>query len=201
MDTPQKVPFEEFLARFQLFKQSRFPGMVGRLAVATFDENFANAGFTDKIFIRWKPRKGDTENQGRRLGDGGRQSGRALLIKTGRLRRSLRVAWAFPHGVRIVAGNQDVPYAQIHNEGGTLTGTANVRAHTRHLYEENDVSHASAKKPKYVKEHVASIPVKAHTRQMNTHIPRRQFIGSSQKLTERVDRKFFDEMNQMWRAS
>jgi len=201
MEAPVKVPFEEFLARFQEFKQRRFPGMVGRLAVATFDENFANGGFTDKIFIRWKPRKGDTENRGRRLGDGGKQSGRAILIKSSRLRRSVRVAWAFPHGVRIVAGNQDVPYAQIHNEGGKISGSVSVKAHTRQRFETDDVSKPGAKKPKYVRVSTGSSQVQAHTRQVNTTMPRRPFMGPSDKLMNRVDRKFFDEVNQMWRSS
>ncbi len=201
MDAPNKVPFDEFLTRFRDFKQNVFPRQVGRLALATFDENFANGGFTDKIFIRWKPRKGDTENRGRQLGDGGRQSGRAILIKSGRLRRSLRIASASAGQVRLVAGNQDVPYAGIHNEGGTITGTASVSAHSRRLFESDEVSKPGAKKAKYVKIHTGTVQVKAHTRKMNTHIPRRQFMGNSQKLMERVDRKFFDGMNQLWQAS
>ena len=180
---PVKIPFEEFLNRFRAFKQSRWPRLVGRLALAVFDENFDHGGFTDKIFIRWKPRKGDTENRGRRLGDGGRQRGRALLIKTGALRRSLRVASASAGTVRLVAGNQDVPYAAIHNEGGRITGTVQVRSFER--------------EPTFAKRHT----VKAHTRQLNITMPRRQFMAPSQKLMDRVDRAFFVEMNKLWQAS
>jgi phage gpG-like protein len=172
-----------FLDKFRTFKAGRWPRMVGRTALAVFDENFDSGGFTDKVFIRWKPRKGDTENQGRRLGDGGRQRGRALLIKTGALRRSLRVASASTGAVRFVAGNQDVPYAGIHNEGGRITGTVQVRSFER--------------EPTFAKRHT----VKAHTRTLNITMPRRRFLGPSQKLMERLYRQFFTELNKLWELS
>jgi len=182
MDKPVKVPFEEFLVRFQEFKNRRWPRLLGRLALAVFDENFANGGFTDKIFIRWKPRKNDTANRGRRLGDGGQQQGRAILVKSGRLRRSLRIAYALPSQLRLVAGNQDVPYAGIHNDGGKLTGTVQVRSFERSIKGKQQT-------------------VQAHSRSLNITMPRRRFIGSSQKLMDRADRKFFSELNQLWKAS
>jgi phage gpG-like protein len=178
-----KIPFEEFLARYQEFKMRQWPRLVGREGLAVYQENFDNGGYTDKVFIRWKPRKGDTANKGRRLGDGGKQSGRAILIKTGALRRSLRIGYALPAQVRWAAGSQDVPYAQIHNEGGTIKGSVSVGTHSR-----------QTKK-------AGSVQVKGHTRSVNTRIPRRQFMGSSQKLMDRLDRKWFDRLNQMWRAS
>lgn len=177
-----KIPFEMFLANYQEFKQRRWPRMVGRLALAVFDENFDNGGFTDKVFIRWKPRKNDTENRGRRLGDGGRQQGRAILIRSGALRRSLRIDWAFPHGVRLLAGNQDVPYAGIHNEGGKITGSVSVRSFERTSKGKQQT-------------------VKAHTRQLDITMPRRRFMAPSAKLMDRVDRAFFTEMNKLWQYS
>lgn len=201
MDKPPKIPFEEFKKRFIDFKQGKWPRMVGRIALAVFDENFDNGGFTDKVFIRWRPRKGDTENRGRRLGDGGRQRGRALLIKSGAMRRTMRVASASTGTVTLTAGNQDVAYAGIHNEGGTINGTVSVKAHTRQRYERDEVSGPHAKKAKYVKIGTGSSQVKAHTRQVNTTIPRRQFMGPSEKLMDQLSRKFFDQLNQLWRDS
>lgn len=177
-----KIPFSMFLANYQEFKQRRWPRIVGREALAVFDDNFANGGFTDKVFIRWKPRKGDTENKGRRLGDGGRQQGRAILIKTGALRRSLRVAYALPQAVRFAAGNQDVAYAGIHNDGGKITGSVSVKSFER-----------QSKKGMQT--------VKAHTRTANTTMPRRRFIGPSEKVMDRLSRRFFSEMNLLWQAS
>jgi phage gpG-like protein len=83
-------------------------------------------------------------------------------VSSGRLRRSLR---------KQVRGNiifisTDVPYAEIHNEGGTIQATANVPQHSR-----------KTKKGKS--------QVKAHTRRINIKMPRRQFMGESAFLNKR----------------
>ena len=196
-----KIPFEMFLARFRDFKASKWPRIVGRIGLAIFDENFDNGGFTDKIFIRWKPRKGDAENRGRRLGDGGKQGGRALLIQTGRLRRSLRTGSISSQAVQFRAGNQDVDYAQMHNEGGRVSETVQVRAHSRRLFMEDEVSGPSARKAKYVQVQTSTSQVRAHTRKLNITMPRRRFMGSSAKLTDRLERRLFLEINRLWDAS
>ncbi len=174
-----KIPFESFLRNYNDFRLRRWPRLVGRTLLAVFDENFDHGGFTDKVFIRWKPRKNDTENRGRRLGDGGRQQGRALLIKTGALRRSLRINYALPSTVHLLAGSPDVPYAGIHNEGGPITGTASVRSFERTVKGKAQT-------------------VKAHTRTLNIQMPRRQFMGPSAKATDRLERQFFAELNKLW---
>ncbi|MFD2787955.1 hypothetical protein [Hymenobacter rubripertinctus] len=201
MSNQPKIPFEEFRQRFYEFKQTKWPRMVGRTALAVFDENFDNGGFTDKVFIRWKPRKGDTENKGRRLGDGGRQSGRALLIKSGALRRTLRISYALPQQVKVLAGNQDVDYAGIHNEGGRIQTTVRVKAHTRTNSYQDEVSGPRARKAKYAKVTTGTSTVEAHSRRVNTVMPRRQFMGASDKLMDRVERQFFGQLNKLWQAS
>jgi phage gpG-like protein len=197
---PIKVPFIEFQMKFKDFRANKFPRLAAREALKVFDENFDNGGFTNKIFIRWKPRKDRDGNNGRKLGDGGKQQGRALLIKTGRLRRSLRIGSVNSKQVKLVAGNQDVDYAGIHNQGGTITGSVTVKAHTRNHFEIDEVSKPGARKPKYVKISTGSSQVKAHTRKMNTKIPRRQFMGASEKLNDRVARIFFNNINRLWQA-
>ena len=63
----------------------------------------------------------------------------------------------------------DVPYAQIHNEGGSIKKTVPVRQHER------KISRGRAK-------------VKAHSRNMNLKVPKRQFIGNSAILRRRIER-------------
>lgn len=91
----------------------------------------------------------------------------STLVATGQLKRSIRV--------KRISGNKiiiatDIPYAQIHNEGGTITTVANVKSHSR----------VSMKGKKTI--------VKAHKRKMNTTIPKRQFIGPSAILERRIER-------------
>lgn len=197
---PVKLPFEDFLKRYREWKTNEWPRIVGRIALEVWDENFQNGGFTDKVFIPWKPRKNDTENRGRKHGDGGRQSGRAILIKSGALRRSLRVKYTGPTMVRWAAGSQDVPYAEIHNEGGRVETTQNVKAHTRRHFETDEVSGARAKKARFVKITTGTSQVKAHARKLNYTMPRRHFMGASAKLMDRLSREFFRHINKLWRA-
>lgn len=126
----------------------RAPRMVGQIAVKHFEDNFQLQGFMDETLDPWDARKKD---------DG---SGRAILTGKGSatLRKSIRVIEATAE--RVVVGT-DLPYAQVHNDGGTFT----VKAHTR----------TSRNGKKY--------QVKAYTMQM----PQRKFIGDSKALDRKID--------------
>jgi len=107
-----------------------------------FDRNFERkAFFSDK----WKKRANPNAKG-------------SLLLVTGTLRRSIK-AEVRGNGVRFSSA---VPYASIHNEGGT--GTKPVKAHTR--------------RGKKGKTH----QVKAHMRKFK--MPQRQFIGDGDRTKE-----------------
>ena len=117
-----------------------------------FDKNFERkAFFTDK----WKKRA--TPN-----------ARGTLLMVTGTLRRSIK-SEVRGNGVRFSSA---VPYASIHNEGGT--GTKPVRAHTR--------------RGKKGKTH----QVKAHTRKFK--MPQRQFIGDGKHTQEIIKGVIIDNL-------
>lgn len=67
-----------------------------------FTNSFTDQGFTDKKLDKWEQRKDDDE------------PGRAILIKTGDLRKSIKVDRT-ADGVEI---SSDLQYAAIHNNGG-----------------------------------------------------------------------------------
>lgn len=86
------------------------------------------------------------------------KSGRTpILIKAGHLRRSFN----FQISTAVVRFYSNIKYAKIHNQGGTITALANVNQFQRKYG-------ANSKKS-------GTYTVKAHTRKMNTKIPRRQF--------------------------
>lgn len=103
--------------------------------------------------------------------------GASLLVgkKSGRLKRSIRKLRATANSVVI---GTDVPYAEIHNEGGTINKSTRVRAHRR------------TRKGK-------TTDVKAHTRHMNLTMPPRRFIGESALLSRRIERQLQKEMNKI----
>ncbi|GGG33321.1 hypothetical protein GCM10011378_07210 [Hymenobacter glacieicola] len=144
------------------------PQLAGAEVVDSIQDNFRTESF---FGTPWAPRVVQKGNDGK-----------AILVQSGRLRRSFQVKTL---GL-VITIFTDVPYAQIHNEGGTIQGTAEVEAYTRHQYEMNEVSTPGAKKEKWKKEKVGTSQVRAHTRQINLEIPQRQFMGEHPKLDLRI---------------
>jgi phage gpG-like protein len=68
-----------------------------------FTKSFNDGGFTDETLEAWTPRKRTRE-----------KSGRAILVKTGRLKRSLINRKKGKYSTVI---NTSLPYAKRHNEG------------------------------------------------------------------------------------
>lgn len=131
--------------------EAALPELVQELTVEArlfFDSSWTNKGFTDSTLTAWKPVKDKKGNIKARP-----------LVESGALRRSLRTEVNGSTGVVYT----EIPYAQIHNEGGTLKYTANVRAHTR-----------------------KGKPVAAHTRNVNHDMPQRQYMGTSKVLEDRM---------------
>ena len=97
------------LAALKTWQKTTFPRLAAIRAEAFFKNNFRVQGYTDKGVKAWTKRKADDRKGG------------AILIgkQSGLLRDSIRA---------IVSGNSirvetSRIYAQIHNEGGTITQT------------------------------------------------------------------------------
>ena len=75
---------------------------MGVMAKNHFTANFRKQGFEDETVIPWQPRKKRE------------RAGRGILIKSGRLRRSISFR---KKGKWSVVIGTDVPYAKVHNEG------------------------------------------------------------------------------------
>lgn len=154
--------------------QKNLPAKLGNEAVNFFRQSFRSQGWNGASFQAWSPRRGKKDK------------GRGLLIKSGRLRRSIHIARITGNSVVIAT---DVPYARVHNEG--FSGSVNVKSFTRNKY--GKVKQGTGKLTKTGKERMQSVTrvtgsgkVKAHTRYMK--MPRRQFMGASPFLTNRLTR-------------
>lgn len=147
----------DFFKKLQRIKKSSFKKQItqraGIIAVHFSKERFIKKNWIDKSSVSWKPRK--RNNRG------------SLLVQSGRLKRSIRKLYS---GTYFVMIGTDVPYAKIHNQGGTINQKVVVRAHTRR----------SRKR--------AKIPVKAHNRRMHLTLPQRKFIGPSYYLSCKIER-------------
>jgi phage gpG-like protein len=119
-----------------------------------FDRNFTRQGFFDK---KWPPTRDPKVNA---QGEKG-----SILIVTGAMRRSIRSEVV---GDAVVFSS-NLPYTALHNEGGTISGTQNVREHTRKV------------KGK-------TVQVKGHQRKVHITIPERRFIGDHANVRDAVEK-------------
>lgn len=132
-----------------LFK--RLPDITGRMYINFILDNFKEESWEGKP---WPKRRS-------------KERGRALLVNTGRLKRSFRFFTRKLGGKTMLTVFTDVPYAEVHNEGANTTISTKVRAHTRRT-------------------NTRKTSVKAHTRQQKIKIPKRQFIGPSESFNKEL---------------
>jgi phage gpG-like protein len=133
----------------------RLPARIATEAVNFSKARFVKQNWHDESPLPWPPRKRA------RRGSRARQRG-AVLVDSGRLKRSIRVISASPE--RIVIGT-DVQYAQIHNDG--LDAVKPVKAHSRRSRKGNIHT------------------VRAHSRKVK--MPQRRFIGESAELARKIE--------------
>ena len=133
------------------------PQQIGMMAV-----NFAKQRFVDQNWLYTSPQPWEKRKRNRRGGKA-RQRG-AVLVDSGRLKRSIRIISVTSDSVTI---GTDVPYAQVHNDG--YLGFQSVKAHTR-----------------------KGRNVKAHIRMMD--MPRRRFLGDSHDLVAQIEKFITDEI-------
>ncbi|MBQ3658020.1 MAG: phage virion morphogenesis protein [Bacteroidales bacterium] len=134
------------------------PEQIGMLAV-----NFAKQRFVEQNWLYTSPQPWKERKRNRRGGEA-RQKG-AVLVDSGRLKRSIRIISTTPLSVTI---GTDVPYAQIHNDG--FSGVQSVKAHTR-----------------------KGKNVRAHRRKMK--MPKRKFIGNSAALMLEIEKFIIEQIN------
>jgi hypothetical protein len=145
---------------------AKYRRLKGRLTRIVGNEAiaFAKSNFRKQGFEGYPGRI----NKWKKRKGGARDKGRAILVDTGTGRRSIRVGTVTPTTVAITT---DTDYMGAHNDGGVIKVKANVRQHRRRTRK----GHAT---------------VKAHTRQMNTRVTKRQFIGPSEELNRLVGRRY-----------
>lgn len=163
----------------------RLPRLIGSKAVSFFKGNFRRRGFPiNGRLQKWAPRQ---------LPD--YRKGGALLVKSGRLRRSIRTTHASDTMVKV---GTDVPYAKAHNEGADIKGTAfvpsyqrkahKVKAHTKTVFGRRVRVYAQSRQ---------ATTVKGHQKQMNTKIVKRKFIGHSPDLMKSIEREYKRKLKQI----
>lgn len=167
----------------------RLPVIAGNEVVNFALDNFKRQAWLGDIIQPWRPRKNPNK-----WGQSPKRNGRAILIDSGRLRRSIRVIRTTTDSV--VVGT-DVPYARAHNEGMRLGIIQQVKGHERKVTKLGIVKTVSRKRSTGItfgRMQTGSQTVKAHTRRINQHVPQRRFLGNSQFLNRRLQRAALAEI-------
>ena len=94
--------------------KSTLPTIIGNTAENFFKASFRKQGWDDQVVKRWQPRKNEIIG-GIAMVSTKSAGSRAILVKTGALRRSIHTTVATWKRVVITS---DLPYSSIQNNGG-----------------------------------------------------------------------------------
>lgn len=160
--------------------------VMGNDALNHFKGSFTDQGFTNESTEKWKPRKRPDR----------KRPGRAILIDTGRLRRSLRYRKGRKYEVVI---KSNVPYAKIHNEGGEIDVSSRKGSGTINTYVRGSGGFVDGKFKSGRKKKVQLLGAAYETGPYTIKIPKRQFVGYSGKLNRRLIDKFDKRIKTIFR--
>lgn len=170
------------------------PRKVGIIATNHFKQNFRDGGFRDGGLHRWKRthRQNDPNNPDSEYG--------ALLSR----RNHLMSSTTFVAGYGEVTITNSVPYAALHNEGGTLTMQPTITPAMRKFAWAKTYSLAGVcggSLPKELPPEAARWRALALTKktQLNitAHVPKRQFIGESAELNKKIEKEINNSLDKI----
>lgn len=147
---------------------------------ATIAVNFSKDRFRQQNWIGnrtepWKKRKFDDKNSRRR----------AILVKSGKLKRDVQKIYVSNDKAIIGTSTITIDYAKLHNEGGMVNAVANVPSHKRK-------THSRVREGR--KEKVKGTVVKQHQRRVKFRMPKRQFLGASPVMDKQIERMITAEL-------
>ena len=173
----------------------RMPVIVGQMAVSHFKDNFRQGGFVDNGLHAWKPSK---RLQGNKKG----AASNYKTLTSGRNHLMSGIKY-IPADSAVLIKN-DVPYASIHNEGGQVNINPTVTKKMRRFawakyYEALDGLKVT--KDTTIPEDAARWRGLALTKKTKLNIsymmPKRQFIGDSKELTDKINAKWEQEIEKI----
>ncbi len=169
MKSPEAM-INQFFQRQRPFFDKQIPAIISKTSVEYYKEAFQKKGFDGKpwpaLSKSYKPKRG------------------SMMIRSSKLMNSIRDTETTASKVVISAGNSKIPYAKIHNEGGTINRGARTETFVRNRYKKGAKSKAFGGLGLYKKGTTAGrgLSFKAFT----VNMPKRQFLGYAFELNERI---------------
>ena len=173
----------------------RMPVIAGQIAVSHFKENFQKSGFIDNGLHKWQPSK--------RIGKEKGAAGKNKTLLSGRDHLFSSISY-IPGDYAVLIKN-DVPYASIHNEGGPVSINPTVTPKMKKFAWAKYYEALNGKKPgknTSIPEDAARWRALALTKKSKLSIkyvmPKRQFIGESKELNDKLTNKLDLELEKIW---
>lgn len=171
--------------------RDELPRKAAVIAKNHFRQNFRDAGFLDGGLHPWKK----TRRQ---------EAGDERTPLTSRRNHLMNSIDAVPAPGRVTVVNP-VPYATIHNEGGTINTHPTVTPEMRGMAWAKAYSIAGVRKgdklPKELPEEAGKWRALALTKKQKLNIkvkiPQRRFIGESKELREKINKAIIDKLKEI----
>lgn len=186
---------ERIKKRIEREVYERLPRKVGAAAVNHFKQNFREGGFVDGGVQSWKRtrRQDDPTHPDRKF--------TPLTSRDDHLMRSVQ----YEPGRGEVTITNPVEYAAIHNEGGTVETSPTITEKMRKMAWWKTYSLAGVRRgdklPKDLPEEATKWRALALTKKTKLHvkakIPKRQFMGESKELTEKINKMITESINKI----
>jgi len=163
----------------------RLPNRVANEAV-----NFSKQRFVDQNWLDTSPQPWKKRSEKRWKRD--TRPGRGILVDKAVLKRSVRKIISSP--TLIIIGT-DVPYAEIHNDGGRFTAHQTVGSYGRKAYQVKEHTRTRAGRTEEVRAHnVSASTVRSFKRTIHVNMPRRRFLGPSAALNQELEVLIMDDI-------
>lgn len=169
-----KIDFDGLIKRLR-GKKKELPTILANETINYFKQSFKNQGWENSP---WKSRQ--TPSWGRSRGS------RAILVQSGKLRRSFKV---MRKNQRFIEIANTKPYASIHNQGGKISITSKQRGYF--FFKSNEA------RKKGRKEEARFWANMAQANQIT--IPKRQFMGRSRKLNTILKKKIASKLKEAFK--
>lgn len=176
---------------------------IGNTAKVFFVDNFRKQGFDDKSVQKWKKRKlserkgrGSTKSAAELGTVRSVKAGRAILVKTGDLRRSI-IRNPANRAALSVKISTDLPYAKIHNQGGNVVQY--VKPHRRFVNQGDKIG-TGVYNVKSRREKQQAIKIKQDVKGFSRKLkmPKRQFMGDSYNLNEKIKKVIIKRLDKVF---
>ena len=168
------------------------PTVIGQAAVSHFQDNITKR--------QGLPISGSLQRFKNRVFENSRQRGKGILNDTGNLVDSIKIISRSPNSVNVGIRASEIPYAELHQQGGKIPITDKMRKFfwAKYYQHASPVGRTRGKRSASISQEADFWKAMALKRKNSTiTIPKRQFMDATPDLEKAILRTIKTEMNQI----